>query len=164
MSQRKYPFTGHMLKISNDNARSYPQLSLTIERVPGHHDIKGNKEADKLAKDGCDLVPALMGWLRVEKVAPEELGRSLGGHEAAPSIGLQPDYFRLQLTPTFRLRNLQSHNLLETQSNLAGRAHTGSYYSRFIPRNPRNACAVTISRLDNTSSKTAQTMTDIDTS
>ncbi|KAF8308862.1 hypothetical protein DL93DRAFT_2047216, partial [Clavulina sp. PMI_390] len=125
-------FRNNMLKVLDD----HPQLRLTIEWVPGHHDIKGNDKADRLAKDGCDLAPTTPGWPSIA------LSRETGSITGWPQNGapgptsLRQTNFRPQLTPTFRLRNYNCTTFSRLNQMWTGHAHTGSHYGRFVPSEP----------------------------
>lgn len=120
---------------------THPQISITIEWVPGHRNIPGNNMADRLAKqgartaDGEDPV-ASYAWSRNSwkhtimgrwKKRWEERERGRRSDFTAA------DSFPPQFSPTARLQ----HHSRETFSRLVqvrtGHAFTGDYYSKFVP-------------------------------
>lgn len=117
-----------------------PEVKLVLEWVPGHHEIEGNDEADRMAKEGRGTVPPLPAyqsaafvrnvcrreqrerWKTRWRDDPSQRDRSqfLAANKLEPS-----------LTATTRLKTWKRKTFSKVFQCRTGHAFIGKYYSRF---------------------------------
>ena len=118
-----------------------PDISITVEWVPGHCKIQGNEIADRLAKRGSRLQPPNPGrtsyayvgatWKRALGDMWRDRWASITRH---PRADFTPaDRFPPQLSPTRRFTELSRTTFSRSFQARTGHAHIGAYYSRFVP-------------------------------
>jgi hypothetical protein len=121
-----------------------PNISITVEWVPGHRKIQGNEIADRIAKRGSRLQPldpnrssyACTGaaWKRALRDMWKDRWSSTIRNRRADFT--PADYLPPQTSPTKHFKELSRAALSRTFQARTGHAHIGSYYSRFVPTEP----------------------------
>lgn len=119
----------------------HPILHVTIEWVPGHHKIKGNDRADKLAKTGSRLEPPDPTWQSISYIGAswtKSLCETWADRWAQTPRNARSDYTRAdhfppQLSVTHRFTESSRVTFSRLVQARTGHAHIGSYYSRFVP-------------------------------
>lgn len=128
---------------------SFPNLHIHLEWCPGHKDVRGNKLADKLAKEGCKC-PILAtphksrAFVKSHwKSSLQDTWRDQWTQNNTNSLSwfAPADAFPPQLKPNFCLKAFSRELLSRTIQVRTGHAFTGEYYRRFVPsENPECPC------------------------
>ena len=122
----------------------FPNTNITVEWVPGHHNVQGNEIADRLAKSGSQLQtprPAWSSYAYIKAAWKRALvdmwrDRWTSSPRQHRSDYTPADHIPPQLSPTKHFMEHSRATFSRIFQARTGHAHIRPYYRRFVPTEP----------------------------